>query len=80
MVMAIGAAYQHVLDFVRELEQRRERRGLERELEQQPDEFERECGLSLGLRFFPHTSDEDSGTTGICCPAVGKIKHAASFW
>ena len=56
MVMTRRVAYQHVPDFVGELDERLECRGLGRELEQQPDELERECGLSRGLRLFPHTS------------------------
>lgn len=41
----------NMLAILRQLEQQFECRGLERELEQQPDEFEQQCGFSRGLQF-----------------------------
>jgi hypothetical protein len=63
----------------RELEQQFECRGLGRQLEQLPDELEQQCGFSRGLRLFPQTSKEDSGATGMRCPAIGEIKPSLLF-
>jgi len=69
-----------MLAILRQLEQQFECRGLERELEQQPDEFEQQRGLPCGLQLHLKLRHGDSGATGICCPALGEIYLKLSFW
>ena len=68
--MVILGQYTNMLDFLRQLEQRFVCGRLERELEQLPDEFQQQCGVSLRLQLHLKLQDEDSGVTGICCPAL----------
>jgi len=79
--MLITGQYTKMLDLRWELEQYIECRGLERELEQQPYEYEQQRGFSRRLRLHPvrkgfsngiylKLRNGESGATGICCPAL----------
>jgi hypothetical protein len=59
-----------MFDFLRELEQRFLCGGVDGELEQLSHEFQQQCGVPCRLQLHLKLRKEDSGVTGICCPAL----------
>jgi len=75
----VNGQYLNMSSIWRELEQRFQCWSLERELEQQSDEFEQQCGFARGLQFHLKSLKENSGTTGIYCPALSEININSLF-
>jgi len=75
----VNGQYLNMSSIRRELEQQFQRRGLECQLEQQPDELEQQCGLSGGLQLHLKSQVENSGATGIYCPALCEINTGPLF-
>ena len=75
----VNGQYLNMSSIRRQLEQLFQRWGLERQLEQQPDELEQQCGLSGGLQFHLKSLKENSGAAGIYCPALSEINMDSLF-